>query len=49
MSRTVEIYLSDLTEEKQQEVLEASGLSSADNWDVSPLAILEYEDEPYEE
>lgn len=49
MSHTVEIYMSDLTEKKQQEVLEASGCSSSDNWDVSPLAILEYEDEPYDQ
>lgn len=48
MSRTVEIYLSDLTEEKQQEVLEASNLSSEDNWELSPLAILEYEDDDEE-
>jgi len=41
---TVEIYLSDLSEEKQQEVLEASGTTEDDNWEISPIAILEYDD-----
>lgn len=42
---TVEIYLKDLTPEKQQEVLQASGTGPDDNWELSPIAILEYEPE----
>ena len=41
----VEIYLKDLTPDKQKEVLEASNCGPDDNWELSPLAILEYEDE----
>jgi hypothetical protein len=40
---TVEIYLHDLTPEKQKEILEASGCGPDDNWEICPLAIVEYE------
>ncbi len=40
---SVEIYLSDLTPEKQKEVLETSGCGEDDNWELSPVAILEFD------
>jgi len=42
---SVEIYYDDLSEEKQQAALEAAGLATPEdgNWDVYPLAVLEYE------
>lgn len=39
----VEIYWNDLTEKKQQELLEALGDNG--NYDVNPLAIIEFEEE----
>jgi len=37
---TVEIYYGDLSDEKQEELLEAHGIESPDeaNWDVFPVA-----------
>jgi len=37
----MEIYLEDLKKEKQKEVLEFYGADENDNWDISPLFILE--------
>ena len=39
----IEIYFYELSEEKQEEILEAYGLASAEemNWDVFPLFTLE--------
>lgn len=44
---SVQIFFNDLTPEAQERVLEAAGLSSAEeaNWDVIPLAVLDYEEE----
>jgi len=46
MTKQIEIYFADLTEQKQKEVLDAYGLQSADeeNFDVAPLSILEVEE-----
>ena len=41
--KTIEIYLQDLTAEKQAEILEALGDNG--NYDVFPIATLEFEDE----
>ncbi len=41
--KTVEIYLQDLTAEKQAEILETLGDNG--NYDVFPIATLEFEDE----
>ena len=41
---TVNVYLWDLSPEKQKEVLKASGTTEDDNWELSPLCILEFED-----
>ena len=38
----VEIHLSDLTPEKQKEVLETSGCGEDDDWGLSPVPILEF-------
>lgn len=38
--KTIEIYWSDLTETKQQEILELFGDNG--NYDVFPLAVMEY-------
>ena len=40
--KTIEIYLQDLTAEKQAEILEA--LSDNGNYDVFPIATLEFEE-----
>ena len=40
---TIEIYWNDLTEEKQKEVLEKLGDNG--NYDVFPIATIEYEEE----
>ena len=42
MSKTIEILWDDLTEEKQNEILEAFGDNQ--NFDVCPIAILEVEE-----
>lgn len=44
MTKTIEIYWYDLTEKKQKEILEETGDNH--NWDVFPLATMEYEVEP---
>ena len=41
--KTIEIYLQDLTAEKQAEILETLGDNG--NYDVFPIATLEFEDE----
>ena len=41
--KTIEIYLQDLTAEKQAEILETLGNNG--NYDVFPIATLEFEDE----
>ena len=41
--KTIEIYLQDLTAEKQAEILETLG--DNENYDVFPIATLEFEDE----
>ena len=43
--KIIEIWFSDLDADKKKEVLDAYGLKSAedDNFDLSPLAILEVE------
>ena len=38
---TLEIYLSDLKEESQEEVLKFLNADKKDNFDVSPLFVLE--------
>lgn len=45
--KTVELFFDDLTEEAQQRVLEAAGMSSPaeGNWDVMPLADIDFEEE----
>ena len=40
---TIEIYWNDLTEEKQQELLNLLGDNQ--NWDVYPIAVIEIEEE----
>ena len=40
--KSIEIYWSDLTETKQQEILELFGDNG--NYDVFPLAVIEYEE-----
>ena len=42
--KTIEIYWNDLTPEKQQEIFEALGGENG-NYDVFPIATLEFEDE----
>ena len=41
--KTIEIYWDDLTKEKQEEILELLGDNG--NYDVFPIAIIEYADE----
>lgn len=43
MTNTVEIYLKDLLPEAQRRVLLAAGATADDNWELSPIAILDYE------
>ena len=43
---TIEIYWNDLTEEKQQELLNLLGDNQ--NWDVFPIAEIEIEEEDAE-
>jgi len=45
----MEIYLNDLKEKKQTEVLNFLNSDKNDNWDITPLFILESEDEDNEE
>lgn len=51
MTKSFEIYLRDLTPEKQREVLDFFELDSAEdgNYDVFPIATLDYEPEIEEE
>ena len=53
MMRTVAIYFSDLTEEAQQEVMQAAGVHDPKeaNWDMDivPLATVDFENEDDEE
>ena len=48
---TMEIYLSDLNEDAQKEVLDFYGLETPEdgNYDVFPICVLEYEDESPED
>jgi len=39
----LEIYLCDLKEDKQREVLEFLKSNKEDNWDITPLFVLESE------
>ena len=45
--RTLELYYNDLTPEAQKKYLKVQGVSDASelNWEVSPIAIIEVEDE----
>jgi len=43
---TIEIYWDDLTEEKQKEIL--SKLGDNGNYDVMPIAVIEYEQDEKE-
>jgi len=43
---TIEIYWDDLTEEKQKEIL--SKLGDNGNYDVMPIAVIEYEQDENE-
>jgi len=47
MSEPCEIYFDDLTDAAKQRVLELYGMSNAEdgNFDISPLFVLEYEEE----
>ena len=47
MTRTLELYYSDLTPEAQKKYLEVNGVSDASdlNWEVNPIAIIEVEAE----
>ena len=42
ITRTVEIYFKDLTEEAKERVLQAAQATADDNWELAPLAILEF-------
>jgi hypothetical protein len=44
---TVEIYFRDLSDEKQAEILQAAGIDTEEdgNWDVLPLAVVDFEPE----
>ena len=48
--KTVEIYFSDLTEEKQKEVLETMNMKdeSEGNFEISPLAMIDIAEEEIE-
>lgn len=43
---TIEIYLDDLTEEKQKEILDKLGDNG--NYDIFPIATIEYEQDENE-
>jgi hypothetical protein len=45
--RTLELYYNDLTPKAQKKYLEVNGVSDASelNWEVSPIAIIEVEEE----
>lgn len=43
MTKTIEIYWDDLTEEKQKEIIEEIGDNG--NYDVFPIATMEFEEE----
>ena len=49
--RTLELYFNDLTPEAQKKYLKVQGVSSADelNWEISPIAIIEVEENSDEE
>jgi hypothetical protein len=49
--RTLNLYYNDLTPEAQKKYLKVQGVSSASelNWEVTPLAIIEVEEETPEE
>ena len=48
--RTLELYYNDLTPEAQKKYLKVQGVSDASelNWEVSPIAIIEVEENPEE-
>ena len=43
MMKTIEFYWNDLAEKKQKELLEIFGDNC--NWDVIPIATMDYEDD----
>ena len=43
MINKIKIYLDDLSEEKQEEIIEKLGNNG--NYDVFPIAVIEYEEE----
>ena len=45
--RNLEIYFSDLTPEAQERALAAAGIENASdaNWDIFPIATIEFEEE----
>lgn len=47
MLKTIEFYWNDLTEKKQKELLEIFGENG--NWDVIPIATMDYEDDSDDE
>ena len=48
--RTLELFFNDLTPAAQEKYLKVQGVSSASelNWEVSPIAIIEVEENPEE-
>ena len=46
--KTVEIFFADLSEEKQQEILETTGYrtESEGNFEICPIAVVDFEGEP---
>ena len=44
--KTIEIYLRDLSEEKQKEIIEAYGIEKAEdaNWDIFPITCIDIEE-----
>ena len=47
MTKQFEIYITDLTKEAQEELLKVAGVQSPEetNWDVFPIAIVEFEED----
>ena len=48
MNKTYNIYFKDLTETAQKEILDFYELQNAEdaNWEITPLAVMEYETDP---
>jgi len=47
MTKTFELYFTDLTEEAQKELLEKAGVESPEdmNWDTFPITTIEFEED----